>query len=470
MAKYPNVYTKRVTVNSFLSGMRGTGNQKKQDLSKAKLFHNFDITNGFLKSGIGVQSFKENVNISSGSITLTALYPYIRYNAESGMYEEYIVYYASNKRLYIAIASGGDYEAISTVTFNEKPDVIAYNYLDLDVLLVSSPTDGLYLLDGKTLTKVDGAPPISSLCIHDERMFATGAGEGKSLWFSDDFDPTNWSISLTEAGFISFAGDQGKLLKAVSFLGYVYVFCEYGIIRVIATGDQQDFSVDNLYGKQGKIYGETVVSCGDFIIMLTSTGFYSFNGLTASKILSEYDDIILSADNHTAKGVFDGRKVYISLNVNVGGNVQNAVLCFDVRDKTSYISLGLNVLDVCYYQGSQNAVLCVCGNSLKPLVIDDSGNLLEEPLLKSWESDYCDFSISEKNKLLKKVVINAKGECTLTVKTKYKSVTYEILRSGQIEFYPCLNGESFKFIINSNASDIEVYKLTAFIDYVKESV
>ncbi len=470
MLKRPNVYSKRATINSFANGMRGTKSQKRLDVSRAKFFHNFDLSDGTLKSGIGVSNLNGNDNISSGNLTLTALYPYIKYDVTSGKYVEYVVYYAQDKCLYLANVNGKNYEKISTQTFSEVPDFIEYNYLDSDVLLVSTSAEGLFVLDGKNLTAVDGAPPLTSLCMHNERTFATGAGEGKSLWFSDDFDPTNWAISLSEAGFISFAGDQGKLLKAVSFLGYVYVFCEYGILRVIASGDQEEFSVDNLYGKQGKIYGETVTECGDFIVMLTSSGFYAFNGLSATKILQEYDEVVLSADNQNAKGVFDGQNVYFILNVNVSGEVQKAVLKYDVRNKTSYLSLNIPLVDVCYYKGSQNKVLALTSNALKPCVIDDGGQIFGENLLKSWESEYCDFSIAEKNKNLKKVSVDYKGDCALTIITENKSVSHNFKGYGQGDFYPCIRGESFKFKITSLSSETEIYKLSFQIDYVKENV
>ena len=470
MLKRPNVYSKRATINSFANGMRGTKNQKKLDISRAKFFHNFDLSDGTLKSGIGVSDFNGNVNISSGNLTLTALYPYIKYDVVSGKYIEYVVYYAQDKCLYLASTSGKNYEKISSQTFSEVPDFIEYNYLDSDVLLVSTSTEGLFVLNEKELTAVDGVPPLTSLCIHDERVFATGAGEGKSLWFSDDFDPTNWAISLNEAGFISFAGDQGKLLKAVSFLGYVYVFCEYGILRVVTSGNQEEFSVDNLYGKQGKIYGETVTECGDFIVMLTSSGFYAFNGLSSTKILSEYDEVVLSADNQNSKGVFDGQNVYFVLNVNLSGVQEKAVLKYDVRNKTSYLSLNIPLNDVCYYKGTQNKVLALTTNALKPCVIDNSGSCLGNDLLKSWESEYCDFSIVEKNKNLKKVSVDYNGDCILTITTENKSVDYNLKGCGQADFYPCIKGDSFKFKLSSHSSGVEIYKLTVQVDYVKESV
>ena len=91
------------------------------------------------------------------------------------------------------------------------------------------------------------APKISSMALHYERLFATVDGEKNSVWFSDDLDPTNWSMSLDEAGFIELIDERGALLKVVSFLDYIYIFREYGISRLTAYGDQTSFSVSNLF-------------------------------------------------------------------------------------------------------------------------------------------------------------------------------------------------------------------------------
>lgn len=118
---------------------------------------------------------------------------------------------------------------------------VSYNYKSNDVLLMSSSDDGLFIVNDSTVTYCTNAPKFTSIAVHNERVFGTVNGVSNQVWFSDDFDPANWKVSPTEAGYISFADDLGKAIKVVSFLNYLYVFRDYGIFRLTAYGDQNDF-------------------------------------------------------------------------------------------------------------------------------------------------------------------------------------------------------------------------------------
>ena len=99
-----------------------------------------------------------------------------------------------------------------------------------------------------------------------------------TLWFSDDLDPTNWNISLDEAGFVEMADENGALLKVLSFFNYVYVFRSYGITRFYATGEQSRFSLMHLFVSSDRIIGDTVCVCGARILFLTQRGLFDFDG------------------------------------------------------------------------------------------------------------------------------------------------------------------------------------------------
>ena len=465
---YPSVTTKRISVNSFASGMKGNKRQKQTDISRAKLVYNFNLSDGVLKKGIGVSEDDRYDASSIAVVKAKGVYPYIRYNVDTSSYDEKVLIYCSNKYVYCVDFSGGTYKKINGFVFSSVPNVISYNYLDKDVLLLSTEKEGLFMLDDFTVTKIEGAPAFNSLCVHKERVFATSTGEGKSLWFSDDFDPTNWAISLDEAGFIEFADGYGKLLKVVSFMDFVYVFREYGISRVIADGEQEGFSVDTIYGKYGKIFGTSVTECGDFIVMITSNGFYSFNGLSATKIMDEYDSILQGVDNEGAKGVYDGRKLYFKVNVNIDGEVESALVTFDTRDKSSQLNRGLIINDLAYFGGSAGVTLCSYNTSKKVGVIDESGKYLSTILSKEWCTEFCDFGIISKIKNLKKVTLYSLEDAVLTVETKFESKTFNLVGGGVNEFYPCLKGESFKFSITSTSENPEISALTAYVDYIRE--
>ncbi len=462
--RYPSISKRKISVNSFSNGLKGTLEQKRSDLSRASISFNFDYSDGILKRGIGVNFYKEFSTVNINGLKMLGIYEYIRFNSEINEYENIIVYYLDDKRLYWVSANGGTVKRIDETKFETKPNIIPYNYLDKDVLLISSVSSGLYYLDGLSLVKIEDAPEITSLCLHKERVFATSGGDGKSLWFSDDFNPTNWAISLDDAGFINFSDKLGKLVKAVSFLDSVYVFREYGITRVVAYGDQEEFTADNLYGNYGKIFGNSVTECGDFIIMLTTAGIFSFNGLNATKILSEYDEFLLGVDNQNAKGVYFNNRVYLNLNIKFATKVQSVILIYDLDRKTSYLARGLNVKDFCFFGGSVNEVLCVFGDD-RTGSLNDTCSFFGTPLNSTWSSAHCDFSMPDVLKNLYKVSILPMQKSTLTIEGDNNMLTYELNAKKLNVFYPCLTGYAFKFSIASNSKGEGVTDLCAYVSY-----
>lgn len=464
--RYPSVSKRKVSVNSFSNAMKGTLKQKCSDLSRARMIYNFDCSDGVLKKGVGVTLYVDYITVNVSGLNALGIYEYIRFNQEINDYENIIVYYMDDKRLYWVHAEGEIVNLIADVVFESKPTVISYNYLDKDVLLISSKLSGLYYLDGTNLIKIEDAPEITSLCLHKERIFATSGGDAKSLWFSDDFNPTNWAISLDEAGFINFSDKLGKLIKVISFLDSVYVFREYGITRVVAYGDQEEFIADNLYGNYGRIFGNSVTECGDFIIMLTTAGIYSFNGLNATKILSEYDQLLYNVDNENAKGVYYNGRVYLKVNINYGVGPRSVILLYDVNKKSSYITYGLDVEDFCFFGGTVNKVLTVKGQC-ETGMFNFSGQFYDTPLISSWESEKCDFSLPDVLKRLYKITVYAKGNVTIAIENEAKRLTYNLVSGRVNEFYPSLSGYAFKIFIVSKEVGSEISNLCAYISYVR---
>lgn len=84
---------------------------------------------------------------------------------------------------------------------------------------------------------VEGAPKVVSMCLHYERLFAIVEGERVQLRFSDDLNPTNWTTSATEGGYIELLDERGPMNKVLSFGDYLYVFAtlEFRVSQLLAT-------------------------------------------------------------------------------------------------------------------------------------------------------------------------------------------------------------------------------------------
>ena len=460
--KFPSVTQKTVTVNSFSNGYLNGVNKKLAGLNSCVKSYNFNYQDGSLKSGVYYSDLSSFDLSALNTAVPLRIYFYPHFNNRTSMRDDRVLIYADDGFLYSAEMRGA-FKRVGSTQFFTAPEAIPYDYLDSDVMLISYD-GGLYVLNDTELTMVEDAPPITSLTVHSERLFVTVMGEGTSLWFSDDFNPTNWVISLDEAGFIDFSDNRGKLLKVVSFLGSVYAFREYGITRITAYGDQTEFSVDHLFCSQGKIIGSSITDCGDFIVMLTSAGFFKFNGVDAVKILGEYDNLLKGANNQTCKGVFHNNTVYFKVNLIIDGVVENCLICYDVIKKSSYIAVGLEIEDICFIGRNVNEVAIIKQNKVGVYKLQENSlNTLE----KVWLSPEFNFDIPGKNKRLSCISLYTKTPVTLTVFADNISHYYELQGGGVCKVKPYLKGEYFSFEIKTNHPEPEILDLTVSIEYIR---
>lgn len=469
--KTPSVTKRKISINSFLTKGSISSDEMLSNPADASLLFNFDCSDGTLKSGIGINEYL--VNGSSVSFTNSEVFPikvyyYKRFDNSLNINSDRLVVYASDKRLYyLTLGTSSTFKLISSITFLNPPIAINYNFSDEDVLILSFEKEGLFVLNNLTLKRVETAPKITSMCIHSERLFATTSGEGTSLWFSDDFNPTNWSVSLDEAGYIELPDERGKLLKVVSFLDYVFVFRSYGISRIYAYGDQTEFSVDNLFNNIGKIYANTVTECGGYIVFLTTSGLYRFNGIDTVKILPFYDKFLNGVENEDAKGVFYNGKLYLSLNMKFKLKTEKVVLVYDIESKVPYIAKGLKIEDFELGTGKDYSVYAISNNKL--CLIDNSGKRFLKPLKKTWESGESDFSIETNKKKLDKVRLTTSEDLIFKVIVDSKTYIYNVT-SGTSVLKLNLYGSTFKFKIISYSKKPKVLKPSFFFSYVKESL
>lgn len=467
----PNSIEKKFTFSSFLNKADTTLDSEVISPIDKSLCINFDNGSGALTSGVGLEIFtKSDVDVSlPDGVRAKKLYFYKNYHDLTNTKDDRVIVLGSDNYLYsLTLFTTAKFKKIDGFTFSDIPTAINYNYNNEDVLIISSTKDGLFILKDLTLKKVNDAPLITSMCIHSERLFVTTKGEGTTLWFSDDFNVENWVVSLDEAGYIELPDERGKMLKVISFLDYVYVFREYGISRIIAYGRQEDFSVDNLFNNVGKIYADTVTECGKYIIFLSSTGIYRFNGIDFVKILPLYDEYLLGVDNVGAKGVFYNNKFYISLKMKLDGKtIEKVILVYDTENKSSYVVRGLKIDDLEVIKNNSYYILALSNGILCKL--NNSGKRFNKTLNKSWKTFKNDFNLMTSNKVLKKVMVETNEPITLNITCDDKTFSYN-LDAYNSSSKTLIKGKDFSFEIVSKTLEPKVTKLVAVFSYCKESL
>lgn len=469
--KTPNLSKTKVTIGNFSDGLGALKDESVKKVSDAKAIFNFDISDGSLKAGDGLKEFtiggKALPSLDNDAF-VKKLYYFENSGFDGGSNQEILLAYATNGKMYVLNLLESEPIFIeSEVSFKSAPNAVIYNNSGDNVMLLSTFSDALYVYDGTTFKLIEDAPKLSSMCVHNERIFATESDNSTSLWFSDDFNPLNWNVSIEEAGYIDFPDERGTLLKVVSFLDYVYVFREYGISRLTAYGSQQDFTVSHLHCKVGKIYGESVTDCGNYIYFLSSNGFYRFNGLDAVKILDCYDTFLDGVDNKNASGCYYDGKLYVVLDMKIDKKIQNVVLVYNLLNGTSYIMKDCKISSLCVFNGQNKELISVYNDGKKiAKVVKNYGKVFEKPLKKVWQGIESDFSLScVKN--LYKITLNAQEDVEVLITCDGKERVFK-LNKQNFAIYPKLKGKYFSISIISYNNNPRIFKPVIYFKYLKE--
>ena len=469
---------------SFTNGINSDYDENLLPIKYSPLTYNFDYSDGSLKDGMGLSvpkfryaenfpdRFKEIVWPATEVVTGCWLYPF--WNKDMNMHTEMLVVYTVKGNFYYnnLKESSKEMVLIDGMKFTEKPRVLTYNLDGVDTLIMVSQKDGMYVWEyGKSPVKIEDAPLISSMCIHFERLFATTFGEKRSVIFSDDLNPTNFNINSRDGGFIELIDEFGKSNKVISFNGYLYVFRDFNVARVVAFGNQQEFSVEQLYLSNGRIYDKTVAVCGNKIIYLASDGLFSFNGSSASKINLNIDNLLIGVENDNAVASYCDGYYYLicTLNYNDGKvmhenynqtMINNTLIRINASTGEFSLLRGYNFTDlflIKYVLGSEMLVSVSDNGLTRMLMIDNSGMYRGEPTHKVWNSPLSDFGYPDRDKLIREINLESLSDITLQIKTENETKNYTIKgKVGYQKINPYIKGRriAINFISDSICNKI----------------
>ena len=441
LIKKPPVSKTKVRITSFENGLNLTKSENLTPLSSATNLYNFNHSTGALSTGLGISDFLSSAYLNPALTSLAlenksviGVYYSKKYDFDEGENKDRLALLFDNFKM-ASLPLNPSQESsqnmlnqINDLTFSSVPTSVNYRLNGEDVTIFTSKTDNMAVWSTNNgVYKVLDAPKIASSCIHYERLFATVNGEQTSVWFSDDLDPTNWSISLTEAGFIDMPDERGASKKVVSFNDYVYVFRDYGIARISAYGDQTNFSVAQLFVSSGKILTNTVVLCGDIILFLATDGLYKFDGINCVKILTNIAPGFIGADNENAHATYFENKYYLACKFNFSDLSEmeesaetNAIIEIDLKTMKVNFLRGVEVKSLCaincdFFRGVLACVKTPEDDRFKLGVLDNSGAIFNCATNKLWESPLTDLGLGEKNKVLRELFCDSKTPSKLTV-------------------------------------------------------
>ncbi len=471
--KTGGITKRRIDLFDFNNSVNGRidGHLGKNTLAETS--YNFDYTDGALKCGLGVKPLEiliggnHYVPALPKDLIPQKIFFFKRFDETLLKKDDRILVLFGNGEVYEwKIYSGtGQMNKIQGLNFDTPPFYVNYRLNSEDTIMFS--TEGsLYVYNGEKVDRYD-APKITSMCIHNERLFATTGDSETELWFSKTFDPTNWNVNLDEAGFIDFRSKAGRLLKVISFDGYLYAFANYGIYRITAFNNQLEMTAESLYVNSGRIIRNSVCECGKYVIYLAEDGFYMFNGSSSYRIMTELDKYLKGIDNECISTVYHNGRFYASLNLRFGKEMSKMIICYDLSTREFYLSKGLNAYDLEKVEGDGFSFLAVLAEGYSELgTLSSDGCKFGIPLTKLWRSNRSDYGVYGE-KTLSYVSLYTRSDVILDFESDLgrKTVVFCGSQTRQKQTVG-LKGNTFTVTVKSRSSNAEISKVLLEIQYL----
>ncbi len=485
--KYPQGRKLKLKISSFEGGLA----EKDENVLPFKFAHemyNYNISGGNLKKSIGFADFLSHFceksyfdrfsEMFESLGKILGVWHFKKYNSKASAREDKLIFINDKlQTFYIDFNQNNkSFNRVYSLAFSSLPVAVNYRLNGEDVIIFSSPTDNMVVWDGEnTAYSVLDAPKITSMALHYERLFATVNGEKNAVWFSDDLDPTNWSVSLDEAGFIQMIDERGSLEKVVSFNDYLYIFREQGISRVTAYASQENFSVSHLFVSSSLIYKNTVCICGNRILFLAADGLYKFDGYDTVKILPALESRFSHGGGSAACACYYNGKYYLScrfkfeteeeMDKDTAGN--NCLLEIDIDKMTFNIIRGVSIsfLSGIVSDNFKGVLAVIDSDKTQTLtLLDDSGSFFDEPLVKRWRSPFSDLGYPSSSKVVRQIALttNYPLEVDIVSDKSRERVKLNGSESPQV-FEVFVPGEKFRFDFLSKEADANVSNVEILI-------
>jgi len=467
---------------SMFKGINADVDENVLPLNFSPMSYNFDYSDGSLRDGMGVGELKfrylsydfdayKLIQDPPDDSFILACWYFTAWSTEFNIHRPFFMVYTSRGDFYYNRLHGVSTELVKMegLNFTEKPIVASYNIEGRDSLILVSKADGMYVWQYPSIVKkIENAPLISSLCVHENKLFITTHGEKREVLFSDNLDPTSFSVNDVNGGSFKIIDEFGTCNKVISFDGYLYIIRDFNIAKLVSY-ENSVYNINQLYVSNGRIYEDTVCICGDKIFYLASDGVYSFDGSKAKKIGLNINRFLNGVDNSNAVAGYSSGYYYLACRLNYNDGLlvddqldtnftNNALLRIDVASGEMIMMRGHDVVGIYVINDLYKNEVCVqvkeYGGQSSVGKLDMSGKYFNKKITKVWNSPMSDFGAPDKIKLLKEVTFETKQDITIEVETENGVKEFSVKgKVGYQTIKPLVKGKKIAINFISKAED-----------------
>ena len=314
-------------------------------------------------------------------------------------------------------------------------------------------SNNLVSYDGTSFVSHTIGHSFKKICNHNMRAFACKEGSN-TLYFSEDFNPYNWNISIDEGGHINLPGENGDITDIISINQSLIVMQESGISKVTAYTDQSEFTVNNI-NIENDIIANSAVSAIDRIVYCSSMGIGVFDGYESRIFCSEIASKIM--DKTVSSAYLDG-KCYFNLCDNKVNNSAAQILVIDVATmKYHFITHKSGERLICLRNGIDKAIVTYYGSDEIMSTGKNIIHILTDEVLSNdmiWRSGEIDFGQSGVYKIIKNIIFGGTSSIYFRIKCDGESYSYNV--KGERRMLINMRGKEFQFEMKPQGSDIKI--------------
>lgn len=478
----------KIVFNDF-SKIDLVGKSSQNNISCMQIY-NFNNNAGVLESGLGLQDLQMYMqnDITSRRATLNyqalgleyinKVMHFKQYFSVSGDTTHRLLVHGADGKLYVyqMFSNVNNLNWTYELSFTTMPIVLEYKKDGLDSILISANDKLIVWSTGRVPYELTNVPTITSMCVHNDVLYCTIAGETDNIWYTSNLNPESVGSVSETTDYVVLSDERGGCRKILTFKENVYVFRDYGISR-LNTYAKKAPTYNQIYLSNSKIYPNTVVVCGDCIVFMTSDGLYKFNGASVSKIEVLPQKLIAIANNYAcATNLQDKYYLAVKLNFDDGQIVgceansemkNNALIEFNLQNNSFQILRGVDIKDMLALKAEfEEKIIATFNSTYKDKIaeITNDGKCFDEILPKAYYSNYI-VQDDLTDITIRKVIVESSKDVKFTIITDNGNYIFNTYTDGINEFQTIMPCRKFKIQISTSTQNPYVNIIQ--LEYVK---
>ena len=287
-------------------------------------------------------------------------------------------------------------------------------------------------------------PKIKNIVIVDSFVVFSVFNDPTSVFYIHNTDIENLTIALDLCPKIQIREEYGAVVDLIIYKNNLFIIQEFAITKITQTSGKIT-TTQNCY-ICSKIIENSVQCLDDYVVFLTSSGLFLFDGNDTKEIFAEYTK---HTQNNIISSVAFNNKYYLNTKLFCERYYENILLEFDIEHDYCLVYKVGNIQSIYKIQSLNNYHLITIVKNDKYEVLTLNKNTPNK-YLKSIKFNKITFN-NHLQKQITKMKILASGSYTLKIKSDQDEVSLNLVGNSEINLSN-IKGFFFEFEIESTKS------------------